>query len=612
MSGMSGIANLAGVGTSRNPAVGFADVLRQPAPCAPSDMPDLLRPEDLGTPMVRRNPMDIAPLPGVPGIHGSAGDFYSRSLMGMGGGGVGHGLNNWPKQHLPSLMSRQGGMTSLGGGEVSSVGHGGMWTTNLSTPTSSMLTPVLGNLQSGQLANTNVFHQNSDVLVNQVSDGYYLGNQKSDVSSRLAATLGLANQLQHAANSTSMQLAQLIAQAQQAQQVQQVHHAQQALAHSQLIDKLGVRQSLQAQQAQNVLAHSHSLAHSLPCAGTRTDPHLVGLLQQMNEQYTTTDLQSARHGVQMPGPFSLNRGHVSLADQLRPDNSHLSLMQAQQTQQAFALQMQHAGDCHSFDASGASASAAEPGLDAWNGKLLFSTVLAKGHTDQQQQEQDEDEDEYGDGVWDENEDEDEEEADEEQEAAEDEEQQQMPNKQHQDTQRMNSSTIQWGAITSTIGDAWNAVQDLEDQNDAKQVDETSALMALAEFAGKNAMSAPARPQVALKSKSTISDVPAQVQVALKYKKQGSEEGGKRRKQAKIPRLSGPIHGSEGGSKGEGDVERQHFAKQSTLLETATALVAMATAYAGDSSRDQVYGSSYSHICPHNTKDVCACCCLRQL
>jgi hypothetical protein len=504
-------------------------------------------------------------------------------------------------------------MTSLGG-EVSSLGHGGMWATNLSTPTSSMLSPVLGNLQSGPLANTNVFHQNSDVLVNQVSDAYYLGNQKSDVSSRLAATLGLANQLQHAANSTSMQLAQLIAQAQQAQQVQQVHHAQQALAHSQLIDKLGVRQSLQAQQAQNALAHSHALAHSLPCAGTRTDPHLVGLLQQMNEQYATVDLQNARHGVQMPGHFSLNRGHVSLADQqLRPDNSHLSLMQAQQTQQAFALQMQHAGDCHGFDASGASAIAAEQGLDAWNGKLFFSTVLAKGHTDQQQQEQDEDEDEDGDGIWDENEDEDEEEADEELEAEEEEEElQQMPKRQHQDTQRMNSSTIQWGAITSTIGDAWNAVQDLEAQNDAKQVDETSALMALAEFAGKNARSAPAHPQGALKSKSTIPDVPAQAQVAFKYKKQGSEEGGKRRKQAKIPRLSGPIHGSEGGSKGEGDVERQQFAKQSTLLETATALVAMATAYAGDSSRDQVYVSSYSHTCPHNTEDVCAYCCMRQL
>lgn len=63
-----------GSGVPRNPAVGFADVLRQSAPCA-SMGSGMLRLEDLGTPMVRRDYNNVAP---------PLGHFFGGGLGGFG------------------------------------------------------------------------------------------------------------------------------------------------------------------------------------------------------------------------------------------------------------------------------------------------------------------------------------------------------------------------------------------------------------------------------------------------------------------------------------------------------------------------------------------------
>ena len=101
MQKMSGVQP-PGSGVPRNPAVGFADVLRQSAPCAAMGSP-LLRLEDLGTPMVRRDYNELAPSLGLfgGGLGGIAhqvpsDELYSRVLgMNVSSSGQGSGL-----QHL--------------------------------------------------------------------------------------------------------------------------------------------------------------------------------------------------------------------------------------------------------------------------------------------------------------------------------------------------------------------------------------------------------------------------------------------------------------------------------------------------------------------------------
>ena len=66
---MSGLQP-AGSSVCRNQAVGFADVLRQPAPVL-MEMPGALRPEDLGTPMSARREAEI--LGGALALVGGAG-----------------------------------------------------------------------------------------------------------------------------------------------------------------------------------------------------------------------------------------------------------------------------------------------------------------------------------------------------------------------------------------------------------------------------------------------------------------------------------------------------------------------------------------------------------
>ena len=82
---MSGLQP-AGSSVCRNHAVGFADVLRQPAPVL-MEMPGALRPEDLGTPMSARREAEI--LGGALALVGGAGGMYGTAGIGGGVGGVG-------------------------------------------------------------------------------------------------------------------------------------------------------------------------------------------------------------------------------------------------------------------------------------------------------------------------------------------------------------------------------------------------------------------------------------------------------------------------------------------------------------------------------------------
>ena len=82
---MSGLQP-AGSSVCRNQAVGFADVLRQPAPVL-MEMPGALRPEDLGTPMSARREAEI--LGGALALVGGAGGMYGTAGIGGGVGGVG-------------------------------------------------------------------------------------------------------------------------------------------------------------------------------------------------------------------------------------------------------------------------------------------------------------------------------------------------------------------------------------------------------------------------------------------------------------------------------------------------------------------------------------------
>ena len=126
---MSGLQP-AGSSVCRNQAVGFADVLRQPAPVL-MEMPGALRPEDLGTPMSARREAEI--LGGALALVGGAGGMYGTAgIGGVGGvGGLARGgsevvaqadrmpVQSWP--FVPGDTSRG----SLGAATFGTINFGG-------------------------------------------------------------------------------------------------------------------------------------------------------------------------------------------------------------------------------------------------------------------------------------------------------------------------------------------------------------------------------------------------------------------------------------------------------------------------------------------------------
>ena len=124
---MSGLQP-AGSSVCRNQAVGFADVLRQPAPVL-MEMPGALRPEDLGTPMSARREAEI--LGGALALVGGAGGMYGTAGIGGGVGGLARGgsevvaqadrmpVQSWP--FVPGDTSRG----SLGAATFGTINFGG-------------------------------------------------------------------------------------------------------------------------------------------------------------------------------------------------------------------------------------------------------------------------------------------------------------------------------------------------------------------------------------------------------------------------------------------------------------------------------------------------------
>ena len=126
---MSGLQP-AGSSVCRNHAVGFADVLRQPAPVL-METPGTLRPEDLGTPISARREAEI--LGGALALVGGAGGMFGTAGIGGGVGGLARGgsevvaqadrmpVQSWP--FVPGDTSRG----SLGAATFGTINYGGYW-----------------------------------------------------------------------------------------------------------------------------------------------------------------------------------------------------------------------------------------------------------------------------------------------------------------------------------------------------------------------------------------------------------------------------------------------------------------------------------------------------
>lgn len=110
---MSGVQQPGGY--PRNPAVGFADVLRQPAKSAATDLGlrGILQPGDLGTPILRLDAMgELATRYGSPRMPLVSADDSYRLILGMGGAAA-HGAS-FQNAHMASLGGQSGMHGSIG------------------------------------------------------------------------------------------------------------------------------------------------------------------------------------------------------------------------------------------------------------------------------------------------------------------------------------------------------------------------------------------------------------------------------------------------------------------------------------------------------------------
>ena len=263
---MSGVQQPGGY--PRNPAVGFADVLRQPAKSAATDLGlrGILQPGDLGTPILRLDAMgELATRYGSPRMPLVSADDSYRLILGMGGAAA-HGAS-FQNAHMASLGGHSGMHGSIGPPSESA----------------SMVSSLLANWQGGGL---NIQHQG----------------------------LGVAARSSDLADATSMQLAQLLQQAQMAQQAEQVQLLQQAQA-------LHRAQQAQAIEAQYAMERQHAISSgillpgaggafaNLSAPGNFAENHLLGLLRQTTERQP--EYQSARHtGERMVSQMSLAQMHL--------------------------------------------------------------------------------------------------------------------------------------------------------------------------------------------------------------------------------------------------------------------------------------------------------------
>jgi len=272
---MSGVQQPGGY--PRNPAVGFADVLRQPAKSAATDLGlrGILQPGDLGTPILRLDAMgELATRYGSPRMPLVSADDSYRLILGMGGAAA-HGAS-FQNAHMASL----GGHSGM---------HGSFGTPSESA---SMVSSLLANWQGAGLNNHN-------------------------------QGLGVAARSSDLADATSMQLAQLLQQAQMAQQAERVQLLQQAQA-------LHRAQQAQAIEAQYAMERQHAISSgillpgaggafaNLSAPGNFAENHLLGLLRQTTERQP--EYPSARRtGESMVSQMSLAQMHLH----------HLSVTSAQ-------------------------------------------------------------------------------------------------------------------------------------------------------------------------------------------------------------------------------------------------------------------------------------------
>jgi len=346
------VAQMSGV--PRNPAVGFADILRQSAPHPPPDLDGILRPSDLGTPMSARPREGFAgaSLLGQPFGSGlgafaqtrevgqlvPADDLYARSIaLGLGGSA---GLYTGAA-HAHQL-SQQGGagmlLGLLGGAEPLSVGHAAAHSSSA----------ALEQLQLELQLQQNPLLSSLLGASRQADAGPYFADNHA---------LGRVGQLQSTANPTSVQLAQLLLQAQQSQQSQ----------------SFGLpAEATRRQAVPSELLNPGSAFSAVPPSTTSTESHLMALLRQTKELR-----QAETHATNLRGQLNLGQLDMErLVAALMPERNN-------SVDPRIAAMQQQAAAVRRSEDPGASQGGIANDAGAWSGKVPFSTVLSGARKEDQ-------------------------------------------------------------------------------------------------------------------------------------------------------------------------------------------------------------------------------------